>query len=118
MHNSGIASFWHTACGHGRGSSSHKEFTMATRIHSVLHADHRHWQEEIDMWQLDIEEWEKERAKLMADLEVALGAEVTGLQNHAQAITDHQERVSHHEQFIAELDRSERPTSSEIEARM
>ncbi len=30
---------------------------MATRIHSVLHADHKQWQEEIDMWQIDIEDW-------------------------------------------------------------
>ncbi len=49
---------------------------------------------------------------------MALGAEVSGLKEHAKTIHQHQEQVVHHEQLIADLERSERPASSEIEARM
>jgi ribosome-binding ATPase YchF (GTP1/OBG family) len=91
---------------------------MTTHTHSVLHADHRLWQEEIEMWQIDLEEWEKERVKLLAELEVALGAEVSGLKNHAQTIEQQREKVLQHEQFLADVDRSLRPISNEIEARL
>ncbi len=67
---------------------------------------------------MNIEEWQKERAKLFADLENSLGAEVSGLKDHAASIDRHEESVVDHEHLIAELDRSERPRACEIEARM
>ncbi len=91
---------------------------MNTRDHAVLHADHERWQNDVRMWRDDIEEWQKERAKLFADFENALGAEVSGLRDHAATIGRHDNSVLQHEHLIAELDRSERPTATEIEARM
>ncbi|HUE17377.1 MAG TPA: hypothetical protein VMR25_24710 [Planctomycetaceae bacterium] len=70
------------------------------------------------MWREDIEEWEKEQARLFADLETALGAEVSGLKSHAAAIGRHEENVLRHEHLLADLDHSKRPGATEIEARM
>lgn len=91
---------------------------MPTGIHSVLHADHVHWREDIDMWRLDIEEWRKERAKLLAALEVALGAEASGLREHERSMCQHGEHLMEHERLIASLEQADRPGCNEIEARM
>ncbi len=91
---------------------------MSTRNHAVLHEEHRHWEDDVKMWRLDIEEWQKEQAKLLADLELAMGSEVSGLHEHAKIIGEHQAKVVDHEHLLAELEQSQRPTPTEIEARM
>ena len=58
---------------------------MNTRDHAALHADHRHWEADVKMWRMDIEEWQRDRAKLLAELEFALGAEVSGLKEHGSS---------------------------------
>ena len=70
------------------------------------------------MWQIDVEQWEKEQAKMLADVESALSAELSGIQEHARSIAQHQQRVRQHELFIGDLERSGRDNPTEIEARL
>lgn len=91
---------------------------MSTRNHAMLHEEHRHWEDDVKMWREDIEVWQKEQAKLLADFEIAMGSEVSGLHKHAKMIGEHQTTVVDHEHLLAELEQSERPTATEIEARM
>jgi hypothetical protein len=70
------------------------------------------------MWRQDIEEWQREQAKLLADLETALGAEVAALHQHLGAIGRHEQLVVHHERLISQMAASGRRQPNEIEARM
>src|SRR3989304_1965319 len=90
---------------------------MSKQAPAILHADHRHWQNDIKMWRQDIEEWQKEQAKLLAGLETDLGAEVSGLMEHASSIGRHEENVICHEHLIATVECSPAPPADEIEAR-
>ena len=92
---------------------------MSTIDHSIIHSDHRRWEDDVKMWRLDIEEWQKEQSKFFAALETALGAEIAGLKQHTDSIGQHECALPRqHERFIAQMDRSERANASEIEARM
>ena len=47
---------------------------MTKMNRAEIHVDHGHWQSDIQMWYEDLEAWQKEQAKLLAELELALGA--------------------------------------------
>jgi len=85
---------------------------MTTKMHTELHSDHQHWRNEIKMWREDIEAWKKEQAKLLSDVEVALGANVSALKEHGGSISSHEASVVHHEHFIAESERSSMPSGN------
>ena len=71
------------------------------------------------MWRQDIEEWQKEQARLLADLETALGAEVEALKQHKETIARHEGLIASHEQLISQLEAGGgRMSHDEIEARM
>jgi len=82
---------------------------MTTTTLANLHSDHKHWRNEIKMWRDDLEEWKQEQAQLLSDIEIALGANVAGLKEHAGSIGEHEKNVVHHEHFIAECERSATP---------
>jgi hypothetical protein len=92
---------------------------MTTRNHELLHADHLRWKSEVAMWRQDIEEWQREQARLLADLETALGAEVEALRQHKTTIVHQEGLIESHERLISQLEASGgRSNHDEIEARM
>lgn len=80
-----------------------------------LHADHRHWEEEIAMWRDDIALWREEHQKLLARLEQAVGANAAALEKHADEIVQHEEDTLQHEHFLAELLKSGGPDGGDAE---
>ncbi len=91
---------------------------MTTMNRTEIHADHSHWQSDIQSWHEDLEAWRKQQAKLLVDFEGALGAHVQSMKEHLGAIERHVEVVRCHERFIAEREQSSRSGPGEIEARM
>ncbi len=88
---------------------------MHTQTHTDIHADHRHWQSDVKMWRDDLREWQKEQARLLAQIEIALGANNTSLARHADSIAELDERIAHHERFIAECDRASGLLAGDVE---
>jgi hypothetical protein len=82
---------------------------MTTATLGTLHVDHNHWQNEINMWRDDLLAWKKEQAQLLNDIELALGANVAGLKDHATSIASHEAEVLQHENFVAKCERSSVP---------
>jgi hypothetical protein len=82
---------------------------MTTTTLANLHFDHKHWRNEILLWRDDLEEWRKEQARLLADIEIALGANVAGLKEHAGSIGSHEGHLLQHEHSISECERASTP---------
>jgi hypothetical protein len=87
---------------------------MTTTTLANLHADHKHWGSEIQMWRQDLEEWRKEQAKLLSDIEIALGANVAGLKEHAGSIGTHEGHLAQHEHSITECERASTPRPDDV----
>lgn len=87
---------------------------MTTTTLANLHFDHKHWQNEIKTWRDDLQEWKKEQAQLLDNLELALGANVAGLKDHAGQIGSHEGDILCHEHQITECERCSIPRSDEV----
>ena len=87
---------------------------MTTTTLANLHFDHKHWRNEINMWRDDLLEWKKEQAQLLNDVEIALGANVAGLKDHAGSIAAHEAEIVQHEHLIAECERSSASRPDEV----
>src|SRR5579863_279022 len=93
----------------GVARASSKGRLMRAETHPAIHADHRHWQNDIRMWRDDVREWQKEQARLLAEIEIALGGNNSCLNRHSTLLSELDEKILHHEHFIAECERSARP---------
>lgn len=87
---------------------------MTTQTHAEIHADHHQWRSDVKMWRDDIEAWKNEQARLLSDIEIALGANVAGMKKHAASVGEHESHLVHHEHVIAECERSSTPRPSHV----
>ena len=77
---------------------------MVLQTRADIHADHRHWQQDLTTWREDIDEWRKENETLLKSAEDALRDHVTALKAHSEAMRTHEREVLEHERFIAECE--------------
>jgi hypothetical protein len=87
---------------------------MTTQAHAEIHVDHEHWRNDIKMWKDDIEAWKQQQARLLSEIEIALGTTAAELNDHRNAIGEHEKRVVRHERSIAECERSETPQPKNV----
>ena len=70
-----------------------------------LHADHRHWKNDISMWQDDIEQWRSQHATAQETLEQIASM----IADHAKSLEEHADKLQalvngleYHEQILSE----------------
>ena len=77
---------------------------MVPQTRADIHADHRHWGQDLTTWREDIDEWRKEHETLLKKLEAAIRDHVAVLKTHSEAMATHEREFLEHERFIAECE--------------
>jgi len=80
---------------------------MTTTANEMMHAEHRYWENEIDLWREDLRAWQHELAKAQGEikqLEEALARHARTLQQHGAALRLEEQKTDTHEHEIVKYE--------------
>jgi hypothetical protein len=78
---------------------------MSKTVHQKMHEEHLHWDRDAQTWRSDVEQWKRELEDAVRDLDTigeAMRDSLLALDNHADAVWDHVQRLKAHEPILDE----------------
>ena len=78
---------------------------MSKSIHQKMHEEHVRWQNDLEAWQADIDQWKKALKKSVDDVATindALSDALTALENYADSVWEHAQRLKAHEGIVSQ----------------